>query len=406
MAGEVGGGGEPVEIVDVEQLVDVDAGQQPPGVTPPAGVAGRPCVLNQARTTSPSLVPNRQRQEKKASAASGGAPRNIHISAMRSSVEPVHERVARFERVVVAPATHRGVLPLRGPAVGADAELLVERGSGRRSSRSTIRGHRGDHQHPANRRPSDRADRRWNTRSSVKMLGAGYRGPGRRSPRSCGSRPGRWSARSSVLSEAVVADLATVRRASRAGTSGEPSILERARLHSSTDVGLGGSRCFSDAPMPSLRTVARSDNQTGEHRYATTTVHRLRRRSAQELSERLADVFRTATASDVLTDDVFLDGHPPLWRFQLQGRDASTAGSRASCPRRRHDGRPHDPHRDRLRDRVRRRHQENGAEITDRKILLAEVRAGRIAELTIYCSGDWNAELRARHDTETQLIRP
>ena len=43
--------------------------------------------------------------------------------------------------------------------------------------------------------------------------------------------------------------------------------------------------------------------------------------TAQELSERLADVFRTAEVGDVLTDDVFLDGHPPQWRFQLQGRD-------------------------------------------------------------------------------------
>ena len=41
--------------------------------------------------------------------------------------------------------------------------------------------------------------------------------------------------------------------------------------------------------------------------------------TAQELSERLADVFRTAEVGDVLTDDVFLDGHPPLWRFQLAG---------------------------------------------------------------------------------------
>ena len=41
---------------------------------------------------------------------------------------------------------------------------------------------------------------------------------------------------------------------------------------------------------------------------------------AQELrSERLAGAFRTADASDVLADDVFLDGNPPLWRFQLQG---------------------------------------------------------------------------------------
>jgi ketosteroid isomerase-like protein len=52
------------------------------------------------------------------------------------------------------------------------------------------------------------------------------------------------------------------------------------------------------------------------------------------------------------------------------------------------------------------RHEEDGEEMTDRKIVLAELRDGRIAALTIYCSGDWNAELRARHATETQLIRP
>jgi ketosteroid isomerase-like protein len=51
------------------------------------------------------------------------------------------------------------------------------------------------------------------------------------------------------------------------------------------------------------------------------------------------------------------------------------------------------------------RHDEDGEEITDRKILLAEVRDGRIAELTIYCSGDWNSELRARHAAETALPR-
>lgn len=45
----------------------------------------------------------------------------------------------------------------------------------------------------------------------------------------------------------------------------------------------------------------------------------------QELSGRLADVFRTADISDVPTEDVFLDGHLPLWRFQLQGRDAFVA---------------------------------------------------------------------------------
>jgi ketosteroid isomerase-like protein len=52
------------------------------------------------------------------------------------------------------------------------------------------------------------------------------------------------------------------------------------------------------------------------------------------------------------------------------------------------------------------RHEQDGEEITDRKILLAEVRGGRIAELTVYCSGDWSTELRARHAAETRLLRP
>ena len=51
-------------------------------------------------------------------------------------------------------------------------------------------------------------------------------------------------------------------------------------------------------------------------------------------------------------------------------------------------------------------HEENGEKMTDRKILLCEVRSRRVAELTVYCSGDWDAELRARHAAEAPLIRP
>lgn len=129
--------------------------------------------------------------------------------------------------------------------------------------------------------------------------------------------------------------------------------------------------------------------------------------TAQELSERLADVFRTADVGDALTDDVFLDGHPPLWRFQLQGRDAFAAWLQRSSP----DG---------AEIRVVRtiptvtgfvtefvgRHDEHGEELTDRKVLLCEVRGRRIAELSVYCSGDWNAELRARHTAEAPILRP
>jgi ketosteroid isomerase-like protein len=128
---------------------------------------------------------------------------------------------------------------------------------------------------------------------------------------------------------------------------------------------------------------------------------------AQELSERLADVFRTAAAGDVLSDDIFLDGHPPEWRFQLQGREAFDAWIKSFMP----DGADTTvvrtiPTVTGFVTEFVGQHTGDGEEITDRKILLAEVRDGRVAELTVYCSGDWNAELRARHAAETELMRP
>lgn len=127
--------------------------------------------------------------------------------------------------------------------------------------------------------------------------------------------------------------------------------------------------------------------------------------TAQELSERLADVFRTADVGDVLTEDVFLDGHPPLWRFQLQGRETFAAWLKDYSP----DGADITvvrtiPTVTGFVSEFVGGHSENGELITDRKILLCEVRGGRIAELTIYCSGDWDAELRARHAAEAAMV--
>jgi len=129
--------------------------------------------------------------------------------------------------------------------------------------------------------------------------------------------------------------------------------------------------------------------------------------TAQELSERLADVFRTGSATEVLADDIFLDGHPPLWRFQLRGREDFDGWIKSFMP----GGGETTvvrtiPTVTGFVTEFVGRHQEDGEEMTDRKILLAEVREGRLAELTIYCSGDWDAALRARHAAETTLLRP
>ena len=129
--------------------------------------------------------------------------------------------------------------------------------------------------------------------------------------------------------------------------------------------------------------------------------------TAQELSERLADVFRTADVGDLFAEDVFLDGHPPLWRFQLQGRDAFAAWLQGYSP----EGAETTvvrtvPTVNGFVAEFVGRHEEHGEEMTDRKILLCEVQAGRITDLTIYCSGDWDADLRARHAAEAPILRP
>jgi hypothetical protein len=129
--------------------------------------------------------------------------------------------------------------------------------------------------------------------------------------------------------------------------------------------------------------------------------------AAQELSKRLADVFRTADVGDVLSEDIFLDGHPPLWRFQLQGRDTfakwlrgySPTGAETTVVRT-------VPTVNGFVTEFVGSHEEHGEELTDRKILLCAVRGREIAELTIYCSGDWDGALRDRHAAEARLIRP
>jgi ketosteroid isomerase-like protein len=136
-------------------------------------------------------------------------------------------------------------------------------------------------------------------------------------------------------------------------------------------------------------------------------THPIDRSGIDGLSERLANVFRTADVGDVFTEDVFLDGHPPLWRFQLQGIETFAAWLVGYAP----EGVDTTVVRTIATEsgfvtELTGHHQEDGQEMTDRKIVLCEVRDGRISELTIYCSGDWDADLRARHAAETTLLRP
>ena len=40
-----------------------------------------------------------------------------------------------------------------------------------------------------------------------------------------------------------------------------------------------------------------------------------------------------------------------------------------------------------------------------RRVLLCDVRDGRITDVLVYCNGEWDAALRARHAAEAPMLR-
>ncbi len=130
-------------------------------------------------------------------------------------------------------------------------------------------------------------------------------------------------------------------------------------------------------------------------------------RGVVQLSAGLAEAFRTGVPGDLFTSDFFLDGHPPFWWFQVQGLDAFTTWLEAYVA--------HGP----AVDVVRTTTTEDGflAEhlvsetvpdrgfLTARRLHVCTVRDGQIAEMTVFCSGDWDEALRARHAAEAPILR-
>ncbi len=130
--------------------------------------------------------------------------------------------------------------------------------------------------------------------------------------------------------------------------------------------------------------------------------------TAERLSAGFADVFQTFKAEDdVFAPGAFFDLNMPVWRFQLEGAEAfaSQLKSIAEGPTRIDILRTvptvsgfvteHEEHQD-----------VGGHDMTARRLWLCEVQDGRITEAVGYCSGEWDEELRARHEIEAPMIRP
>jgi hypothetical protein len=117
--------------------------------------------------------------------------------------------------------------------------------------------------------------------------------------------------------------------------------------------------------------------------------------------------FETFEADEGLfADDAFFDLLPPQWRFQLVGATAFTEQLRAIAegPVRMEIVRTVPTATGFVTEHV--EHTDvDGTEMVARRLVLCEVRDGRIADVTVYCNGGWDDELRARHAAEAPMLR-
>lgn len=112
-------------------------------------------------------------------------------------------------------------------------------------------------------------------------------------------------------------------------------------------------------------------------------------------------------ADELFTDDVFLDFTLPKWRIQAQGRDQLIGvrlrghPTEGKVPRWRCDPTPAG-----FVLEVEERWHQDGKDWYCRELFRADVRGMSISELSVYCTGDWDADREAEHRQAVKLIRP
>ena len=127
-----------------------------------------------------------------------------------------------------------------------------------------------------------------------------------------------------------------------------------------------------------------------------------------EVAERFVAFLETGVApAGLFADDVFCDFTMPLWRLQARGVDDVVALRRQGHPspgrviRWRADATPTG-----FVIEFEERWDEGGQGWYSREMARAELVGGTIGELSIYCTGDWDEALQARHGDEVALLRP
>lgn len=129
--------------------------------------------------------------------------------------------------------------------------------------------------------------------------------------------------------------------------------------------------------------------------------------TAERLAKQLIALLETGDAAPGLfAPDVLLDFTSPLWREQRKGIDEVVAFRRRGHPQ---PGRVPRFRLDLIATgfvlEVEERWQDRG-EWYCRELFRADIRDDAIAELTVYCTGDWPPARQAEHAAAVQLLRP
>ncbi len=129
--------------------------------------------------------------------------------------------------------------------------------------------------------------------------------------------------------------------------------------------------------------------------------------TARELAGKLIEFLETGEApSGLFTDDVFVDFTMPQWRLQAQGVQQAVEMRRAGHPG---PGRVPRSRFDTTATgfvlEVEEEWDWEGDSWYCRELFRADVSGTGISQLSVYCTGDWDAERRARHAETVSLIR-
>lgn len=130
--------------------------------------------------------------------------------------------------------------------------------------------------------------------------------------------------------------------------------------------------------------------------------------AAREMALRLIQFLETgAVPPGLFADNVFCDFTLPLWRLQAQGRESVVALRRQGHPS---PGRvPRwrcDPTPTGFVLEVEERWEQDGKSWHCRELIRADMAGDSIAEIAVYCTGDWDSARQAEHQRAVRLLRP